>query len=65
MSKLRVHSFSISFDGYGGGPNQDIENPLLVGGLNEDGPTRYRTWFGQERTWHRMHGNNSVYEACA
>jgi len=26
MSKLRVHSFSISIDGYGAGPNQDLEH---------------------------------------
>ncbi len=30
--KLRVNSFSISLDGYGAGPNQDIDNPLGVGG---------------------------------
>ena len=29
MSKLRVRSFSISIDGYGAGPNQDLENPLF------------------------------------
>jgi hypothetical protein len=33
MSKLRVHAFSISIDGYGAGPNQDIDNPIGVGGL--------------------------------
>ncbi len=33
MSNLRVHSFSISIDGYGAGPNQDLENPRGVGGL--------------------------------
>ena len=33
MSKLRVHSFSISIDGYGAGLNQDLENPIGVGGL--------------------------------
>jgi hypothetical protein len=33
MSKLRVHTFSISLDGYGAGPNQDADNPLGVGGL--------------------------------
>lgn len=33
MSKLRVHTFSISLDGYGAGPRQDLENPLGVGGL--------------------------------
>jgi dihydrofolate reductase len=32
MSKLRVASFSVSFDGYGAGPNQSLENPLGVGG---------------------------------
>jgi hypothetical protein len=33
MSKLRVHSFSISIDGFGAGPGQDLEKPLGVGGL--------------------------------
>jgi hypothetical protein len=32
MPKLRVHSFAISVDGYGAGPNQDLANPLGVGG---------------------------------
>ena len=32
MSKVRVASFSISLDGYGAGPDQDIDNPLGVGG---------------------------------
>lgn len=32
MSKVRVESFSISLDGYGAGPDQDINNPLGVGG---------------------------------
>jgi dihydrofolate reductase len=32
MTKLRVNSFSISLDGYGAGPNQDVDNPLGVGG---------------------------------
>lgn len=33
MSKLRVHAFSVSIDGYGAGPKQDLENPLGVGGF--------------------------------
>lgn len=33
MPKLRVNSFSISLDGYGAGPNQDLKNPQGVGGL--------------------------------
>src|ERR1700740_2299172 len=32
MSRLRVHSFSISIDGYGAGPRQDLHNPLGFGG---------------------------------
>jgi hypothetical protein len=32
MSELRVHDFSISLDGYGAGPEQDVDNPLGVGG---------------------------------
>jgi dihydrofolate reductase len=30
--RLRVHTFSISLDGYGAGPRQDRDNPLGVGG---------------------------------
>ena len=51
MSKLRVHSFSISIDGYGAGPDQDLENPLGVGGL------KVFDWFFPTRTWQRMHGS--------
>jgi dihydrofolate reductase len=32
MPKLKVHSFSISLDGYGAGPEQSVDNPLGVGG---------------------------------
>jgi dihydrofolate reductase len=32
MSELRVHDFSISLDGYGAGRDQDVDNPLGVGG---------------------------------
>jgi dihydrofolate reductase len=32
MTELRVHDFSISLDGYGAGPDQDVDNPLGVGG---------------------------------
>jgi dihydrofolate reductase len=33
MSRLRVHGFSMSVDGYSAGPNQDLDNPVGVGGL--------------------------------
>jgi dihydrofolate reductase len=32
MSKLRLESFTISLDGFGAGPDQDLNNPLGMGG---------------------------------
>ena len=32
MTKLRIHAFSISLDGYGAGPDQSRKEPLGVGG---------------------------------
>src|SRR5258708_32446593 len=51
MSTLRVHSCYISIDGFGAGPNQDLQNPLGVGGL------KAFDWFFPTRTWQRMHGS--------
>src|SRR5712691_2827298 len=51
MSRLLVRTFSISIDGYGAGPGQDLEHPLGVGG-----PELF-DWFFRTRTWNRMHGN--------
>ena len=52
MPKLRVHGFSLSLDGYGAGPNQNLDNPLGVGGLALHQwafPTRtFQTMFGKE-----------------
>ena len=51
MSRLRVHGFAVSIDGYGAGPNQDLQHPLGVGGeLLFD-------WFFHTRTFQRMQGN--------
>jgi dihydrofolate reductase len=50
MSKLRVHCFSVSIDGYGAGPNQDLANPLGVGG-----PALHE-WFFATRTFQRIQG---------
>jgi len=50
MAKLRVHSFSISLDGYGAGPNQDLANPLGVGG------EALQQWFFATRTFQKMSG---------
>ena len=50
MSKLRVQSFAISIEGYGAGPNQDLQNPLGVRG------PELMEWFFRTRVWRRMHG---------
>lgn len=52
MSKLRVHCFSLSLDGYGAGPNQDIHNPLGVGGA------KVHEWAFATRTIQRMFGKD-------
>jgi dihydrofolate reductase len=33
VTKIRVHAFGISLDGFGAGPDQDLANPLGVGGM--------------------------------
>jgi hypothetical protein len=33
MPKLRVHNFSVSVDGYAARPDQNLDNPLGVGGM--------------------------------
>ena len=52
MSKLRAQSFSVSLDGYGAGPNQDLENPLGVGGM------ALHQWAFATRTFRRMFGSD-------
>ena len=53
MSKLRVESFTVSLDGFGAGPDQDLQNPLGVGGTALHGwamstPTFQKKVFGQD-----------------
>lgn len=52
MTRLRVHCFAISLDGYGAGPRQSRGDPLGVGGeaLHE--------WFFPTRTFRRMFGED-------
>jgi dihydrofolate reductase len=52
MSKLRVQSFAISLDGYGAGPDQDLQNPLGV-----DGP-ELMEWFFKTQSWQKMQGQD-------
>ncbi len=50
MTRLRVHCFSMSIDGYGAGPNQSLEHPLGLGGL------ALHEWIFPTRTFHQMQG---------
>jgi dihydrofolate reductase len=51
MAKVRVHCFAVSVDGFGAGPDQDLANPLGVGGI------ALHEWVFPTRTFQRMHGN--------
>ncbi|MCP9230622.1 dihydrofolate reductase family protein [Mesorhizobium sp. LMG 17147] len=48
MSKLRVSAFILSIDGFGAGPDQDLKNPLGVGGEALHG------WMFGTRTFRKM-----------
>ncbi|MER9900057.1 hypothetical protein [Mesorhizobium sp. M0130] len=48
MSKLRVSAFTLSIDGFGAGPDQDLKNPLGVGGEALHG------WMFGTRTFRKM-----------
>jgi dihydrofolate reductase len=50
MSKVRVQCFALSVDGYGAGPNQDLQNPIGAGGLE------LMEWFFATRAWQQTHG---------
>lgn len=52
MTKLRVLSFGISLDGYGAGPNQNLEHPLGVGGA------ALLEWLFATRTFQHVHGSS-------
>jgi dihydrofolate reductase len=54
MSKVRVNGFSISIDGYGAGPDQNLANPLGVGG------EALHTWIVDTKTFKRMHSGGSA-----
>jgi len=50
MSKLKVQAFSVSIDGYGAGPNQNLQNPLGEGGMT------LHQWFFHTRSFAQMTG---------
>ncbi|SEN75946.1 dihydrofolate reductase family protein [Actinacidiphila rubida] len=50
MSRVRVHNFSVSLDGYGTGEGQSMEAPFGHAG------ERLHSWFFETRTFHQMQG---------
>jgi dihydrofolate reductase len=52
MAKLRVQSFAVSLDGYSAGPNQSLQNPLGVGGID------LMEWLFHTKMWGNMHGQD-------
>jgi dihydrofolate reductase len=52
MAKLRVNCFSVSIDGYGAGPGQNLDNPMGVGGMP------LHEWVLPTRTFQAMFGND-------
>lgn len=50
--KTKVAAFSISLDGFGAGPRQDINNPLGVRG------TELHTWLFHTEVFHKMTGHS-------
>jgi len=50
LSKVRVSAFSVSLDGFGAGPRQDLENPLGVRGIE------LHAWAHQTEMFRKMHG---------
>ncbi len=50
MGRLRVESLSLSLDGFGAGPNQDLKNPLGLNGLS------IMEWFFPTHTFNKMIG---------
>jgi dihydrofolate reductase len=51
MSKLRVAAFSVSIDGFGAGPGQDLANPMGIGGM------ALHQWVLGTKTFQKMHAD--------
>ena len=53
MSRVRVHNFSVSLDGYGSGDGQSLQSPFGHAG------TKLHQWFFPTRTFRAMQGESS------
>jgi len=52
MSKVKVAAFSVSLDGFGAGPRQDLQNPIGVRGLE------MHDWFFQTEVFQKTTGQS-------
>jgi dihydrofolate reductase len=52
MSKVRVAAFSISIDGFGAGPRQELNNPMGVSGFE------LHAWFMHTEVFKNIHGQS-------
>lgn len=52
MARVKVAAFSLSIDGFGAGPRQDLNNPLGLGGMALHG------WFLQTEIFKSTHGES-------
>ncbi len=52
MGKVKVGAFSISIDGFGAGPRQDLNNPLGVRGFE------LHAWFQDTEVFRKMHSQH-------
>jgi dihydrofolate reductase len=52
MSRVRVHNFSVSIDGYGTGEGQSLQSPFGHAG------TKLHQWFFPTRTFRKMQGES-------
>ena len=50
MSKVKIAAFSVSLDGFGAGPRQDLQNPLGVRG------EELHAWFVDTDVFKEMQG---------
>jgi dihydrofolate reductase len=53
MSKVKVAAFTVSLDGFGAGPRQDLQNPLGVGGEN------LHSWLIDTEVFKKMQGEGN------
>jgi dihydrofolate reductase len=53
MSKVRVAAFSVSIDGFGAGPYQNLNNPVGVRGFEA-----LFAWFSPTEVFRKMHGQS-------